>query len=99
MIEQATGFYIVFLIGVVNLDEAAFMITGLATALAAQAAAWASKRHDNQQKWERAIETADNRRARVLVSAWKLHTSHACHLPCRLTSATWQKHVNDGSVS
>ena len=98
IIEQAIGVYTVSVIDVVNLDKAALIITGLATALAAQAATWEAKRRDKYQKREDAFVAAENRRARVLVSAWKLHTSYACLVPCRLTSATWQERLNDGSV-
>ena len=54
-----------------KLDEAAFIPTGLGTALAAQAA----EQHDKEQKLVRAQETADARRKQVLVSACKLHSS------------------------
>ena len=85
------------MIGVVNLDKAAFLPTGLATALAAKAATQAAKRHEEHQKRERAFEAAENKRKRVLVSFWMPHTLHACHLLCRLTSATLQERLYDGN--
>ena len=67
--RASKGFCIVSVIGVVTLNKAAFIPTGLATALTAHAATQAAKQHDKQQKWERALVAADNRRRRVLVSA------------------------------
>ena len=54
--------------------------------------------HDKEQKLVRAQETADSRRKQVLVSACKLHTSHACLVPCTLTKAISQERLYDGNV-
>lgn len=93
MIEQAS-FDVVSVISDVNLDKALSFTTGLATALAAQAA----KQQDIHQEWTRSVVAAVNKWTRVLVSSPKLHTLHACLVPCRLTSATMHERLYDCNV-